>query len=151
MRYLKIIIPVAVVVLTIAVSGMLRKPPEALPKWTDGPTNTPPITGGVAQPAAKNVFETAVGETFTLDFESNETTGFRWMAEHDAQKLESVKDEYVPDEAPEGGPPLLGAGGTHRFTFKAIEAGTAEITFTYSRPWESVPPAKRIIYEVIIQ
>jgi len=151
MKYLRVIIPIAVVVLTIIVSGALRKPPEALPRWTDSPTQTSSAAGSTAQPVGESVIEVAVGDTFTLEFEANETTGFRWMAEHDAQKLESIKDEYVPDEVPEGGQPLLGSGGTHRFTFKAIEPGTAEIRFTYSRPWESVQPAKRIIYEVIIR
>ncbi|MEA3249428.1 MAG: protease inhibitor I42 family protein [Patescibacteria group bacterium] len=156
MRYLKIVIPVLAVVLTLVFSGALGKIPDALPKWDWGSRNgesdktrseyAVSLTG--AEPFDREV-SVEVGIAFTLDFESNQTTGFRWMAEHDADMLEFVKDEYVVYEPSEEGEPLVGAGGIHHFTYRPTRPGTARIVFTYSRPWESVQPAKRIAYETI--
>lgn len=158
MKYLKYIVPVAIVVITLVISGALTNPPEPLPKWQFKTPGKPPAEPEDVVPQDDDVptqeehdISIGIGDEFTLEFEGNQTTGFIWMEDHDQQKLESVKDEYVPNEPPEGEEMLVGGGGTHYFTYRAIEAGSTQIRFTYSRPWESVMPAQTVIYTVNIE
>lgn len=158
MKYLKYIVPVAVVVITLVISGVLTGPPEPLPKWqfrtpekpTAGPEEA--VTRDDDLPVRDGYdISLGVGDEFTLEFEGNQTTGFSWMADYDRDKLESVRDEYVPNATPEGVEALVGGGGTHHFTYRAIEAGLTQLRFTYSRPWESVMPAQTVFYTVNIE
>lgn len=155
MRYLKYVIPVAVVLLTLLISGALREPPEALPKWQfKQPEKAETADSGGQDDVSDGAEErmtVLVGEEFTLTFEGNETTGFRWMAEYDHDRLEFVKDEYVPHTPAVEGEPMVGVGGTHSFTYRAIEPGEAVLTFFYARPWESVQPEKKVVYTVSIE
>jgi len=75
-----------------------------------------------------------IGQEFIIALDSNPTTGSSWEEAHDANLLSLVSSEYKPSPKT---PPLVGAGGTHYFQFKALKKGTTEITLTYKRPWES--------------
>jgi len=101
--------------------------------------------------------QVAVGQTFTIEFEGNETTGYRWVADHSRPNLEFIKDEYVPHEweappdpetgsVPEG---MVGVGGTHFFTFNAVQPRQSQIKFEYVRPWEPDRPLKVVIYDIM--
>ena len=101
----------------------------------------------------------AIGRSFTIEFEGNETTEYRWSAEYSRPNLEFVKDEYVPHEwaAPSNmetngvSNQTVGAGGTHYFTFSAVQPGVSQIRFEYMRPWEDVPPLKVVIYNIKVK
>ena len=75
-----------------------------------------------------------VNQEFVIALDSNPTTGYNWEEKHDAAMLNLVESKYEPDKKATG---LVGAGGTQYFQFKALKAGSTEITLTYKRPWES--------------
>jgi inhibitor of cysteine peptidase len=76
----------------------------------------------------------AAGSTFTVTLCSNATTGYQWSEDakiSDKAVVEQVKQEFV---SPTSG--LEGAPGKQVWTFKALKAGTANISMDYSRNWE---------------
>jgi inhibitor of cysteine peptidase len=78
--------------------------------------------------------ETRVGEQFTVSLEENPTTGYQWDMKA-GPGLTLVGDEFMgPSPSPS---PLMGAGGTHSWVFKADKAGTLTLTGLYVRPWEA--------------
>jgi inhibitor of cysteine peptidase len=75
-----------------------------------------------------------VGDTLVVRLSGNPTTGFSWVRTEPQNQtiLEPVGDpEYTPDD-----PDVCGGGGTFRFTFRAVGAGTTPLSFDYKRPWE---------------
>lgn len=78
---------------------------------------------------------------FEIKLKSNPTTGYSWYLEnYNSNLLTPIKQEYKSSQAKKNSKPLLGAGGTDTWTFKATkEAFTVprvtEIAFTYMRPW----------------
>jgi len=78
--------------------------------------------------------EASVGEQFTVSLEENPTTGYEWDMKA-GPGLTLVGDEFMgPSPSPS---PLMGAGGTHAWVFKADKAGTLTLTGLYVRPWEA--------------
>jgi inhibitor of cysteine peptidase len=71
----------------------------------------------------------AAGETFAIALASNPTTGYTWQAEVDPRCLALLAQEFEP------GGDAIGAGGLEVFRFHVRQAGQAEITFEYRRPW----------------
>ncbi len=70
------------------------------------------------------------GETFTVKLDENPTTGYSWdMAAGDG--LQIVSDRYVPNATQ-----MLGSGGYHEWTIKAVKNGTYTVSGVYKRPWE---------------
>ena len=64
-----------------------------------------------------------------------------------ANVLHAEGSEYTANQ-----PEMPGSGGTERFTFMAIGAGSTTLRFEYSRPWESgVSPAQVAEYRVVVQ
>jgi inhibitor of cysteine peptidase len=90
-----------------------------------------------------------VDETFNITLASNPTTGYSWrMGELKPGVVQSVSDEYKPAENTRG---LVGAGGEEIWTFKAVGAGNARISFEYVRSWEvDVPPVKKADFNVTV-
>jgi len=75
-----------------------------------------------------------VGDALVVRLSGNPTTGFSWVRTDSLNQavLEPVGDpEYTP-----GDPDVYGGGGTFRFTFRAVAAGTTPLSFDYKRPWE---------------
>ncbi len=66
----------------------------------------------------------------------NPTTGYSWSVEkYAADILRPVGEpEYTPDSN------LIGSGGTYRYVFKAVAAGTTPLTLIYHRSWETNTP-----------
>jgi inhibitor of cysteine peptidase len=82
----------------------------------------------------------SVNQEFILALESNPTTGYGWQETHEASMLELVSDQY---QARETAPDVVGAGGTHYFTYKALKKGETQVTLVYRRPWEQPNPADK--------
>ena len=93
------------------------------------------------QPDAFTVTDNAV----EFCFDSNPTTGYDWTAAVNGDCVALTKDEYVPDAAAPG---MAGVGGKQYYTFTAVRAGTATVTFTYARSWETTG-ADRTVTAVI--
>lgn len=96
-----------------------------------------------------NTVKTAVGKEFVITMDANATTGYGWQLAKpiDDNLIKLVSSEYVQDKTE-----LVGSGGKSIWTFKAVQAGKAQLFFKYIRPWEKdVTPAKEVTYLVAIQ
>jgi predicted secreted protein len=110
-------------------------------------------SASAAEDPAK-VVETSVGKEFTIELESNRTTGYGWQLQKplDESLVKAVKNEYLTTPRPAGEVPMAGAGGKEVWTFKAVRAGKTAIDFKYVRPWEAdKPPAKTASFRVVIK
>ena len=85
-----------------------------------------------------------LGDTFTIELDSNPTTGYAWQAQFDQEYLELVDTEFEPSSG------LLGAGGVERFTFRALSEGDTELTMLYKRSWEQVS-IDQVVYTIHIE
>lgn len=72
------------------------------------------------------------GDTFKVRLDENPTTGYSWNMTVD-NGLQIVSDRYVPNSTQ-----LLGSGGYHEWTIKAVSNGTYKVSGIYKRPWEPV-------------
>lgn len=82
------------------------------------------------------LIELAVGDTLTIELESNPTTGFSWaLLESTGESvLQEAGHDFVLDETVD--PPMPGTGGTEVWTFTAFAAGETTISLEYSQPWD---------------
>jgi len=99
----------------------------------------------VAAPA--NGLLTRKQPTYTLRLNSNPTTGYSWlMVSYPSKLLTVVKHQYIPNSSPAKRSkgqkePLLGAGGSEIWQFKAKEQAFAfpqlvKIKMMYARSWD---------------
>lgn len=96
-----------------------------------------------------NAIEVAVGTDFSITLESNRTTGYEWQIAESLHKdmLQLAGSEYIRDKTS-----LVGAGGKEVWTFKALKAGEAAISFKYVRPWErDIFPVKQEVFVIIVK
>lgn len=89
----------------------------------------------------------AVGQSLEVRLPSNPTTGYRWTA--GTLSSTPLRQKRAPAFVPSKSG-LMGAGGTQVFTYDGVAAGTAPLSFAYSRPWEHGPPARRIDFTVVV-
>lgn len=81
----------------------------------------------------------AAGETFEICLGENPTTGHRWRIDFKAPAVVAL----IGDHFEAGGAGLPGAGGVHRWLFRAESPGTERLAFSYRRPWdENAAPAR---------
>ncbi len=125
-------------------------------------TVEPTATAGATQTAAPDevqltedddgkTVELANGGQLIVALASNPTTGFSWSVSEssDPQLVLQGEPKYVPAGSTS---PVVGAGGTEVFTFKAVDSGTAKLTLEYRRPFEpGVAPAKTFSVTVEIR
>ena len=72
------------------------------------------------------------GAKITIELKENPTTGYRWtISSIDEVLLEPEDDEFLP---PDHATP--GAGGQHRFFFRAKGAGSTALTLISKRAWQ---------------
>jgi inhibitor of cysteine peptidase len=78
------------------------------------------------------------GDTLTVTLCSNPTTGYTWGENAVISSGEVIRQDRQEFNAPSSGgdAPVVGAAGTHTWTFSALQAGESVITFAYSQPWE---------------
>jgi len=97
----------------------------------------------------KSNIETTIGKSFVIALPENPTTGYTWFwqVSDDVQKraIELSRKEFVAKE-----PSMIGSGGTTRFTFKAMHAGTVPIVLTLKRIWEKNSDVDQKRFDVII-
>ncbi len=92
-------------------------------------------------------YNTVVGQSFVLALPSNPSTGFKWdySKPYDSSILLLLDSYYNPSNS---NPQVVGGGGTDYWRFRALRAGTTEVSMVYSRPWESVQPLERFTIRV---
>ncbi|NYT00309.1 MAG: protease inhibitor I42 family protein [Methanocellales archaeon] len=86
------------------------------------------------------------GDTFSVVLPSNPTTGYRWEVNFDFNYVQLTDSSYVTSN-----PVLVGSSGNETFEFLAVKSGETEMTFYYSRPWESKPPLDTRVFMIIIE
>lgn len=86
-----------------------------------------------------------INEPFTIELNSNPTTGYKWYADYDYHLLSLEGEKYEKDASE-----LIGAGGRSIFTFKPLKAGRSSISLVYRRPWENIVAEVRA-YQVEIE
>ena len=82
----------------------------------------------------------AVGETFSVELESNPSTGFHWQLADAGSSgvLKPAGDEFhAPDTE------RCGAPGVQKLSFRAAAPGEAVLKLVYVRPWEKNRPPMR--------
>jgi len=72
-----------------------------------------------------------VGEVLEITLFENQTTGFQWALK---TRPESSCTPIIDESEGMATPP--GKGGSHRWCFRAVRAGTEAIELEYRRPWE---------------
>lgn len=87
------------------------------------------------------------GETFSVSNKENPSTGYVWSI--DASASAGLDLLAISDGGHKAGKSLPGAPGTHSWTIRALEPGTATIQFVYKRPWEPAPAeTRRIVFKI---
>jgi len=66
-----------------------------------------------------------------IELPENPSTGYRWYLAGSGPALVLTRDRF---DAPVGAP---GKGGSRHWTFRAVQAGKAEIRAVYRRSWAS--------------
>jgi inhibitor of cysteine peptidase len=77
------------------------------------------------------LIKTKIGEIFTIELESNPTTGYQWQESFDETKVKLLEKKTNLTSK------LIGAATTEVFTFQPIAEGNAKIKLDYKRSWES--------------
>lgn len=75
------------------------------------------------------------GDFLRVSLSSNATTGYQWeVVELDTSMLQQIgESEYVSPEQTD--PPMVGAGGTEIFRFRAVDIGNSSLKLIYKQPW----------------
>jgi len=110
-------------------------------------TNTIDVTSAIkAYSDELDDINISAGDKFAIALESNPTTGFKWNT-GDLKGAVILSDEgFISSQGK-----LMGAGGTEYFIYEAIDIGEDEINLMYARPWESMQPLERKIFNVVVQ
>ena len=92
--------------------------------------------------------EVQAGERFTIELDSNATTGYSWVLGNpvDENILRLVHSDYI---SPKNG--LSGAGGNQVWVFEALHPGTTTIVLEYKRSWETEPPIQSADYIIHVK
>ncbi len=95
-------------------------------------------------------FSVTAGQEFLIAIPSNRTTGYSWTGKSSNGTVTVWGSAYQ-------GPPAtakqkMGAGGEQIFVCKANNPGTAQITFSYARPWQKgSKPAGTMTFSVTVK
>ncbi len=88
--------------------------------------------------------EATVGDVVKITLDSNVTTGYQWqlMSNSDESVVSLLDHQYVEPSAG-GGEPLVGAGGSEEWRFKAEASGASKLHLVYGKPWEGAAKADK--------
>jgi len=89
------------------------------------------------------------GQTLAIELDSNASTGYAWEIVEDGSPV--LEPAAVPARAAPAAPPMPGAGGTSRWRYRAVQAGTTTLRLVYRRSWEkNVEPVRTANYRVVV-
>jgi predicted secreted protein len=83
------------------------------------------------------------GENFTLQLQSNPSTGYKWTPSFDTSVITLENQHYVAAQ-----PVTPGSGGNDVFTFRAVQVGSTTITFDHVSPSGTV--TDRVVNDVTV-
>lgn len=98
-------------------------------------------------PAADPASYEVNGKVVTFSLDANPTTGYDWEAVVDGDCVTLTRDEYKQNESEPG---MAGVGGYQYYDLTAARPGTATVTFTYARPWESTDADRVFTAEITV-
>lgn len=107
------------------------------------------LTARYTEADSGKTLEASVGQKFTITLRGNETTGYVWQMTKgtNSKIVKKISDKYMPDNTG-----LVGSGGDHVWTYKAVAAGETTITLNYLRPWQKpVVPTKTLKYKIKVK
>src|SRR4029079_2586036 len=87
---------------------------------------------------------------FTIQLDSNRTTGYSWsIKSYDKKFISEVSHEYIPSNTK-----LIGASGYEKWVFQASSnfwkgSESTRVTLEYARPWEHGKSIKTTVYKVV--
>ncbi|MBG0811361.1 protease inhibitor I42 family protein [Methylosinus sp. H3A] len=90
----------------------------------------------------------AAGETRTIEFVENPSTGYVWRFDRAASGNPAIVRVGEDGFSPSGGEsdrPFVGAPGRRRFRVEAVAVGRARLVFVEERPWEKRPVQRRVV------
>jgi predicted secreted protein len=89
------------------------------------------------------------GQELVVELPSNRTTGYDWyLSGALPSQLTTASDTYETTSEPG----VVGAGGTHVFTYTVAAAGSGTLKLVYVRPWETgVRPAKTFAVTITVR
>ncbi len=123
-----------VVVLSLAVAVLCSgcmSPTTVSPSPTAAVNNTTIV---VKNATAKGADVTiSKGQNFTLQLQSNPSTGYRWEPIYDNSSLTLINRTFISNASTRS-VPIVGAGGTDVFTFQAMKQGTTIVIFNNISP-----------------
>jgi inhibitor of cysteine peptidase len=91
------------------------------------------------------------GKHITIELEGSPATGYSWTYTMEpAGIVRELSAEYRRDGSADTGG-RAGRGGVFVFVFESVKPGSADLRFSYARPWESgVEPAERADYRLTV-
>ena len=90
------------------------------------------------------------GQLLAIELDSNASTGYAWEIVEDGSP--ALEPAPVPASTAPTVPPMVGAGGTSRWRFRAVQPGAATVRLIYRRAWEKeVEPARTASYRVVVE
>ena len=99
--------------------------------------------------ATSTPIRTAAGRQFTIELESNPTTGYEWCPAFSEDRVRLIRHEGPRVEEKPAARTRLGAGGVDRFVFEALAEGETSVQMTLKRAWESVHLEQRTFRVVV--
>jgi inhibitor of cysteine peptidase len=90
---------------------------------------------------AQDALRLAPGESRSVTFAENPSTGYTWAI--DTAASQGLAIIAIVDGGHRRGATMPGAPGTRSWTFRALKPGHADIVFAYRRPWEQTPVETR--------
>jgi len=130
----KILIPI-IIVLVIIIGFAV---------WYFLPKNT---NSGPEEKVQMFPIESINGQDFLITLLGNQSSGYEWNANYDAEAVEFVTREYVEMDKS-----LMNGAGLEKFTFKALKEGVTQIEFVFKKPAEKDDKAvDRVYYEVTVK
>lgn len=146
---------VGLVIMALAATAGAQEPPKQA-----APNHNPARQATVTNNPAETIEEylnpdepirVTVGRKFSIRIAANPTTGYSWQLAKPISEtvIIPITNSYRQDHSETQ---RVGVGGHEVWTFKAIGQGAAEISLTYSRPWEKdVPPIRTNVFTVIVK
>ncbi|MCK9578089.1 protease inhibitor I42 family protein [bacterium] len=95
---------------------------------------------------SENQCNANIGDYLIIKLKENQTTGYSWTYEYDKTLL-NFEEKTAISSCTQN---LVGCGSEASFKFKVLASGSTKLTFIYSRPWESVEPAEKKVYNLLL-
>lgn len=90
--------------------------------------------------SAKDVHTLSVNEWFSVELDSNPTTGYSWKWTN--RRVVGAVVDTIGFKYQARNPVLIGSGGKEIWTFKGLRRGVDTVRMVYRRPWDRNQPIR---------